>query len=75
MGEQRRVCWKRHSKRFGIVQDSSVGDLDKGGQWSLEDTRAGDWWDVEVEMKRKAKDGYGKTRRDVLGMFVKVSKF
>lgn len=40
----------------------------------MEDIRAGDWWDVEVEMKREAKDGYRKTRRGVLGMFVKVSK-
>lgn len=69
------MCWKRHSERFAIVQDSSGGDLDKGGQCSLEDTRAGDRWEVEDEMKREAKDGYGKTRRGVLGMFVKVSKF
>lgn len=30
----RRAYWQRHRKGSVIVHDSSVGDLDKGGQWS-----------------------------------------
>lgn len=56
------MCWQRHSKRFAIVQDSSVEvTWTKVGSGAWKTLESGNWWDAEDEMKREAKDGYGKT--------------
>lgn len=46
--------------------------MDNGARKTIE---SGNSWDVEGEVKRKAKDGYGTIRNSVLRMFRKVSQF